>query len=195
VVGLVVSGNLRSRSASIYKFDFWLRQSVRLFFKNYFLNIYFRQNTCVDRNGASRVSLKNLICFVTAAAGRFAIIKQRQKMGISKQSVLNGLRSNLLTLATLGGVLIGVILGVCLRTREDEYTKREAMYVKFIGSLFLQMLKAIIIPLVIPSLIVAVGTLDLSLSGKNTLRVRFCLHTQLLRVRFCLCTQQLLRVR
>ena len=40
------------------------------------------------------------------------------------------------------------------------------MYVKFIGNLFLQMLKGIIIPLVIPSLIVAVGSLDLSLSGK-----------------------------
>ena len=42
----------------------------------------------------------------------------------------------------------------------------QAMYVKFIGNLFLQMLKGIIIPLVIPSLIVAVGSLDLSLSGK-----------------------------
>ena len=42
----------------------------------------------------------------------------------------------------------------------------QAMYVKFIGNLFLQMLKGIIIPLVIPSLIVAVGNLDLSLSGK-----------------------------
>jgi Na+/H+-dicarboxylate symporter len=40
------------------------------------------------------------------------------------------------------------------------------MYIKFIGNLFLQMLKGIIIPLVIPSLIVAVGSLDIKLSGK-----------------------------
>ena len=36
------------------------------------------------------------------------------------------------------------------------------MYVAFIGKLFLQMLKCIIIPLIIPSLISAVGSL-----GKN----------------------------
>jgi len=71
-----------------------------------------------------------------------------------------------MTLATLGGVLIGIILGVILRTREEPYSSREVMYVKFIGSLFLQMLKCIIIPLIIPSLIVAVGSLDLKLSGK-----------------------------
>ena len=59
-----------------------------------------------------------------------------------------------------------IILGVCLRQREEQYTKRESMYVQFLGKLFLQMLKAIILPLVIPSLIVAVGTLDLTLSGK-----------------------------
>ncbi len=63
------------------------------------------------------------------------------------------LKSNWLTLATLTGVIVGVILGASLRTREEPYSQREAMYVKFIGSLFLQMLKAIIIPLVIPSLI------------------------------------------
>ena len=41
------------------------------------------------------------------------------------------------------------------------------MYVKFIGNLFLQMLKGITIPLVIPSIIVGVGSLELSLSGKT----------------------------
>jgi len=82
------------------------------------------------------------------------------------QVVLKTLKSNALTIATLAGVLIGIIFGVSLRTREEDWSQREVMYVKFIGSLFLQMLKAIIIPLIIPSLIVAVGSLDLSLSGK-----------------------------
>ena len=40
------------------------------------------------------------------------------------------------------------------------------MYVQYIGKLFLRMLKCIIIPLIIPSLIASVGSLDLSLSGK-----------------------------
>ena len=34
------------------------------------------------------------------------------------------------------------------------------------GELFLRMLKALILPLVVPSLITAVGSLDMSLSGK-----------------------------
>ena len=43
-------------------------------------------------------------------------------------------------------------------------------YVKYIGSLFLSMLKCIIIPLVIPSLIAAIGSMDLSLSSKVGVR-------------------------
>ena len=44
------------------------------------------------------------------------------------------------------------------------------MYVQFIGNLFLQMLKGIIIPLVIPSLIAAIGSMNIGLSGKVGLR-------------------------
>lgn len=40
------------------------------------------------------------------------------------------------------------------------------MYVAYVGNLFLRMLKALILPLIIPSLIAAVGSLDMSLSGK-----------------------------
>ena len=40
------------------------------------------------------------------------------------------------------------------------------MYVAYIGKLFLRMLKALILPLIIPSLIAAIGQLDMSLSGK-----------------------------
>ena len=39
------------------------------------------------------------------------------------------------------------------------------MYVSFIGNLFLRMLKAIVIPLIVPSLITAVGSLNVSVSG------------------------------
>ena len=40
------------------------------------------------------------------------------------------------------------------------------MYVSYVGKLFLRMLKALILPLIIPSLVAAVGSLDMSLSGK-----------------------------
>ena len=62
------------------------------------------------------------------------------------------------------------MFGLSLRTREDPWTKREAMYVKYIGELFLNMLKGIIIPLIIPSLISTIGSMDIGLSGKVGLR-------------------------
>ena len=40
------------------------------------------------------------------------------------------------------------------------------MYVSYVGKLFLRMLKALILPLIIPSLVAAVGALDMSISGK-----------------------------
>ena len=53
---------------------------------------------------------------------------------------------------------------------QDDWSEREVMYVSYIGEIFLRMLKALILPLIVPSLITAVGSLDLSLSGKVGMR-------------------------
>jgi len=88
-------------------------------------------------------------------------------MGISKEKVVSVAKSSGLTLATLFGVIGGVIFGLSLRYFSVEpWTDREVMYVSYIGELFLRMLKALILPLIVPSLITAVGSLDLSLSGR-----------------------------
>jgi Na+/H+-dicarboxylate symporter len=77
------------------------------------------------------------------------------------------LRQNLLTLLTVTGVLSGVALGFILRgSRDGKWLQREQIYVKFFGDIFLRMLKALILPLIVSSLISAIGSLDLSLSGK-----------------------------
>ena len=57
------------------------------------------------------------------------------------------------------------------------------MYVKFIGDLYLKMLQCISMPLVIPSLIEAVGSLSISLSGRIGLRAFvYCITTTLIAV-------------
>ena len=93
--------------------------------------------------------------------------KRAYNLKPSKKGCISFLRTNALTIATFLGVIAGLILGVILRSsKEEAWSKREAMYVSFVGNLFLSALKSIIIPLVIPSLIIAIGTLDISLSGK-----------------------------
>ena len=72
---------------------------------------------------------------------------------------------------TVLGVVAGVILGFILRNSRDEpWTKREIMYIQFPGDLFLRMLKALILPLIVSSIISAIGGLDLNLSGKIGIR-------------------------
>jgi len=85
---------------------------------------------------------------------------------INRQNVLSCIKTNSLTLATMLGVIGGIILGLGLRIRETPWSEREAMYVAYLGELFLRLLKVLILPLIIPSLISAVGSLDLSLSTK-----------------------------
>ena len=76
------------------------------------------------------------------------------------------LRMNALTIATMSGVIGGVVFGLILRQCKDNWHEREVMYVSYIGEIFLRMLKALILPLIVPSLITAVGSLDMSLSGR-----------------------------
>lgn len=81
------------------------------------------------------------------------------------------LKDNLLTIATLLGVVAGVTLGLTLKTVDDGiWSARQASYVGYPGKLFLNMLKCIIIPLVVPSLIASIGSLDLRVSGKVGMR-------------------------
>lgn len=76
------------------------------------------------------------------------------------------LRENLLTILTVSGVIIGVIVGFIIRASTDKWTEREVSYIYFLGDIFLRMLKCLILPLIVSTLISAVGSLDLRLSGK-----------------------------
>ncbi|XP_076659467.1 excitatory amino acid transporter 1 [Halictus rubicundus] len=81
------------------------------------------------------------------------------------------LSENMLTMLTVLGVVAGVVLGFILRNaRDDPWTKREIMYIQFPGDIFLRMLKALILPLIVASIISAIGGLDLGLSGRIGVR-------------------------
>lgn len=78
---------------------------------------------------------------------------------------------NLLMMLTVGGVFLGCIVGFMLKYSKSEesggWTKREIMYIQFPGDLFLRMLKSLILPLIVSSIVSAIGSLDLGLSGKD----------------------------
>jgi len=106
-------------------------------------------------------------------------------MPVKKKNMCSSsLKENALTMATFLGVLIGIGLGIGLKySREEPWTRREAMYVKYPGELFLNMLKCVIIPLVVPSLIAAIGSMNIGLSGKVGLRaIVYYLTTTLIAV-------------
>ena len=80
-------------------------------------------------------------------------------------------RHSLLTLLTIIGVIGGTVTGLLLNQfRSREWTKREVMYVKYPGDMFLRCLKSLIIPLLTSSIISAIGSLDLTLSKKIAVR-------------------------
>lgn len=80
-------------------------------------------------------------------------------------------KRNLLTILTVIGVIGGACTGLLLRNLgEGQWTKRDSMYLAFPGEIFLRMLKALIIPLLVTSVTVAIGSLDLSLSKKVAVR-------------------------
>ncbi|VEN56408.1 unnamed protein product [Callosobruchus maculatus] len=78
---------------------------------------------------------------------------------------------NLLTILTVIGVVGGAVTGIIIRsTSPGSWSRRDVMYLAFPGELFLRMLKALIIPLLMSSVIHAIGSLDLSLSKKIAIR-------------------------
>lgn len=79
-------------------------------------------------------------------------------------------RENLLTILTVVGVVAGSALGSSLRGLGHQWSKRDVMYFQYPGELFLRMLKCLIVPLLVSSIISAIASLDLSLSGKIGLR-------------------------
>lgn len=72
--------------------------------------------------------------------------------------------ANLLVILTVTGVIIGVIIGLCVRSA--ELNKAQVIYFGFPGELLIRLLKMIIIPLVVCSLISGAASIDPQALGK-----------------------------
>lgn len=64
-------------------------------------------------------------------------------------------------------VVSGLIVGIFLRVSvERKWPQRKIMYIGFIGEIYLRMLQCLLLPLSLSSIIIAIGSFDLTSSGK-----------------------------
>uniref|UniRef100_A0A8C3CQ16 Amino acid transporter n=1 Tax=Cairina moschata TaxID=8855 RepID=A0A8C3CQ16_CAIMO len=79
------------------------------------------------------------------------------------------LRKNWLLLSTVAAVLLGIGVGMLVR-EYGKLSNLDKFYFSFPGEVLMRMLKLIILPLIISSMITGVAALDSSVSGKIGLR-------------------------
>jgi len=79
------------------------------------------------------------------------------------------LRENLFVLFMIIALALGILVGLTVRMSNDwkYYEKQKLFYLRFPGDLLLNMLKMLILPLVVSSLVSSVATLDARSSGRN----------------------------
>jgi Na+/H+-dicarboxylate symporter len=82
---------------------------------------------------------------------------------------LKGLKQNLILVLLLLSVVLGCAIGFGVRAT-GQLTKREIMYLQFPGEMLMRMLKMLILPLVVASLIGGIAGLDAKTCGKMGLR-------------------------
>ena len=89
---------------------------------------------------------------------------------VKDNKCLQWLRNNLLLILIMIGVFLGFLVGVLVNRKvqdsKDPSPSELAMYISFPGEIFLRMLKMIILPLIVSSIIVAVAVLDSKSTGR-----------------------------
>lgn len=91
-------------------------------------------------------------------------IAGKSASGSFAQKAAACLSKNLLVIMTVSGVLVGVGLGMAVRNM--NLTKAQMTYFAFPGEMLLRMLKMIILPLVVCSLVSGAASLDTRSLGK-----------------------------
>uniref|UniRef100_A0A1A8HPH6 Amino acid transporter n=1 Tax=Nothobranchius kuhntae TaxID=321403 RepID=A0A1A8HPH6_NOTKU len=96
-------------------------------------------------------------------ANGLGIHKKTGRESLSER-VLRIVRANLLVILTVAGVIIGVFIG--LGVRNVGLTKTQEIYIGFPGEILIRLLKMIIIPLVVCSLVSGAASIDPKALGK-----------------------------
>jgi solute carrier family 1 (high affinity glutamate transporter) protein 2 len=100
---------------------------------------------------------------------------------LNKLDKMGWLRKNLLLVATIGSVLLGAFLGFILRSQSLK--PQTIMMLSFPGEILMHMLKMMILPLIISSLISGLAQLDAKQSGKmGSLAILYYVATTVLAV-------------
>ncbi|CAL8375331.1 neutral amino acid transporter B(0) isoform X2 [Gadus morhua] len=81
-----------------------------------------------------------------------------------QQRVRRIVLANLLVILTVAGVIVGVIIGMAVRN--TELTRTQVIYIGFPGELLIRLLKMIIIPLVVCSLVSGAASIDPKALGR-----------------------------
>lgn len=84
------------------------------------------------------------------------------------QKALKLLKTNLLLLFLLLGIISGVVVGVTIRAVNKDFgdNERSVMYLSFAGEIFLRMLKCCIIPMIVTSLIAGMAAIPGQAAGR-----------------------------
>lgn len=87
-----------------------------------------------------------------------------------RKKCLKVLKNNLLMILLILSMGAGIGLGAGVRMVEPPFTSRQIKYLKFPGDLLMNMLKLLILPLIVSSLISGLASLDTRASGRMGLR-------------------------
>ncbi|XP_055386681.1 excitatory amino acid transporter isoform X2 [Condylostylus longicornis] len=93
---------------------------------------------------------------------------ERSEAPVELTGIRKSLKENLMLLVTLSGVTLGVIIGFSLR--QFNLSEDSIMLISYPGELFMRILKLMILPLVISSLIAGSASLNAKMNGKIALR-------------------------
>ncbi len=83
-----------------------------------------------------------------------------------KTKISTSSKQYLLAMAAYSAVILAVLIGIIIKNQTSKWSERSLMYLEFPGNIYLRMLKCLILPLIISSLISALGNLDIKLSGQ-----------------------------